>query len=472
MKKSKVLVALLLCILNISAKQDSLKVLEVNDFVAIVREFHPLVKQAALIPQQAREELRIAHGGWDPKIYSDFQSKSYDGQNYFSYFENSLKIPVWYGIEVTAGYDFAYGSRLNSETKLPTDGLGYVGISVPLGKNLVIDKQRAILRQAQIFREASEFQKTILLNDALLDALQTYYRWSYAYREWQIFIEAEQLAYVRFLATVQTVSLGDRAAIDTTEALTQWQSRQLQQNEARIKYLKASFDLHNFLWQQNDSPLPFDSTIVPAAISQQFLQAEINLSKLDDLETQLRTQHPEIRNYNLILKQLDIERRLKIENLKPLLNLKYNVLSERFNFKSDAGIVFGNSYKLGVNFAMPLTFMQARGELKIAKLKITAKQYELDLKTQQLVNKLRAKFNELIAIQQQAKLYLQTVKGFKQLFEGESTRLLNGESSLFLVNARESRYLEAQLKLRELEAKYFNTETELKWVMGNMSIGL
>ena len=331
-----------------------------------------------------------------------------------------------------------------------------------------MDKQRAALRQAQIFRDASEQQRLLLLNDLLLDAINTYYDWSYAYNEYAVYTEATRIAEVRYKATVQAALLGDRAAIDTTEALTQLQSRQFQLNEARLHFLNSGLELSNFLWLEDNKPAPFDTAIIPAALDSEFLKDQILLTQLDNLVTELRQTHPALLNYNLKLKQLEIERRLKLENLKPMLNANYNVLSERMNFRSDAGIVFSNNYKFGVNFAMPLTFMQGRGELKLTKLKILDTKYAIDFKQQELVNKLKSYFNELIILQQQTKIYESSVSGFKILFDGETSRLNNGESSLFLVNARENRYLDSQVKLRELQAKYYKKQAALKWTVGNI----
>ena len=211
----------------------ALKKLSAAEFIEIVKAYHPVAKQANLLTERAQAELLIARGGWDPLIKSEYDRKTYDGANYYSYFENKITVPVWYGIEVNAGYDYVYGGNVNAENKLPKDGLGYLGISVPLLKNMLIDKQRATLRQAQIFRDASVQQRLIILNNLLYDALKTYYDWSYSYNELQIYNQAVQVADIRFKATVQSNLLGDRAAIDTTEALTQLQSRQYQLNEAR-----------------------------------------------------------------------------------------------------------------------------------------------------------------------------------------------------------------------------------------------
>ncbi len=379
------------------------------------------------------------------------------------------KILLWYGIEVSAGYDFVYGVRVNNESKLPDDGLGYLGISVPLLKNMLMDKQRATLRKAQIFRDASEQQRLLILNDLLLDALKAYYNWSYAYNEYQIYSQATDVALLRFNATVQANLFGDRAAIDTTEALTQLQSRQFQLNDTRLLFLNSGLALHNYLWMENEQPRLFDTTITPAQLTSEFTRQELALTQLDELVYQLKQTHPVLLNYNFKLRQLDIERRLKIENLKPTLNAKYNLLSERFNFQRNIGIIFTNNYKFGINFSMPLAFMQGRGALRLTKIEIQNTRYAIDYKLQELTTKLKSYFNELINLQQQTKLYQETVRGFKTLFDGETIRFNNGESSLFLVNARENLYLDSQVKLRELQAKYFKTEAELKWAAGNIS---
>jgi len=57
-------------------------------------------------------------------------------------------------------------------------------------------------------------------------------------------------------------------------------------------------------------------------------------------------------------------------------------------------------------------------------------------------------------------------KNYRVLQRGEEIRFLAGESSLFLVNARENKALEALQKLQELKATYFKTENSLLWAAG------
>ncbi len=465
--KYKCLLLAMVAGLNFAAAQKAeVHVLPVAEFMEVVKNYHPVARQAALIPQQAREELNVARGGWDPLIYSDYDNKTYQGKNYYSYFENSVKIPTWYGIEVKAGYDFVYGSEVSNEHRLPDDGLGYLGISVPLGKNLILDKRRATLRQAQLFREASEQQRIIILNDLLLEALGTYYEWSYTYNELDIYRAALLNAEERFEATKKLTAFGDRPTIDTTEAMTQVQSRQFQVNDARLNFLNKTLELSNYLWLENDQVRPLDTTLIPEPLQSEFLKQTIELNRVNELEAAMRQNHPQLLNYNFKLRQLDIERRLKIENLKPVINVNYNLLSERFSFTSKEGSLFANNYKFGLNFAMPLTFMQGRGELKLAKIKIADTRYQLNLKTQELITKMKSYFNELINLQAQTKLYEASIVNFQKLADGEDRRFRGGESSMFLVNARENKLIESQLKLRELQAKYFKTEAAVKWAAG------
>jgi outer membrane protein TolC len=443
-------------------------VLSVEEFIQIVKQYHPVAKQAKLINEQAKAELLIAYGGWDPKIYSDYDQKKFEGTNYYSHFDNKVAIPIWYGVEAKAGYDVSYGDYLNKENMLPINGQSYVGVSVSLLKNLLMDKQRATLRQAQLFREASEQQRLLMLNDLLVDALKTYYEWSYSYNELAVFKEATRINDIRFRAIVESAKQGDRAAIDTTEALTQLQSRQFQLNDARLKFIKNGLQLSNFLWLENESPRPFDTLLVPSPLNSEFLNHQIEYQKLEELVSELLQTHPALLNFDFKLRQLDIERRLKIESLKPTLNANYNLLGDGFRYRNDLDYSVNNNYKLGVNFTMPLAFMQGRGELKVTKLKIKNMQFAVEYKKQELVNKFKSYYNELITIQQQTKLYQESVKGFKALFVGEASRLENGESSLFLVNARENRYLDSQVKLYELQSKYYKTEADLKWTLGNI----
>jgi hypothetical protein len=60
----------------------------------------------------------------------------------------------------------------------------------------------------------------------------------------------------------------------------------------------------------------------------------------------------------------------------------------------------------------------------------------------------------------------------KILLEAEKLKFINGESSLFLLNARENKWLETELKLAEYKLKFTKTTMELIYIDGNLNYQL
>ena len=56
----------------------------------------------------------------------------------------------------------------------------------------------------------------------------------------------------------------------------------------------------------------------------------------------------------------------------------------------------------------------------------------------------------------------------KLLFEAEKLKFSNGESSLFLLNTRESKWMEFELKLLEYKTKYIKTTLNIAYLNGGL----
>lgn len=138
---------------------DSLLTLSAKEMIEIVKKYHPVAKQADIFIDKAKADVTIARGMFDPVLANETAEKTFDGTNYYYYNRPELLIPTWFGVEVTAGLEYLSGNRTDpEETKGKTS---YVGISVPLAKNLLMDKRRAALQTAKIFGEASAIEKEI-----------------------------------------------------------------------------------------------------------------------------------------------------------------------------------------------------------------------------------------------------------------------------------------------------------------------
>ena len=94
---------------------DSAILMGINDFYALVLENHPVVKQADLQPEKARQMLRSARGHFDPKIEVDWDVKEFKGTDYYNILNAGLKIPVWFPVDIKAGVDRNTGVFLNPE---------------------------------------------------------------------------------------------------------------------------------------------------------------------------------------------------------------------------------------------------------------------------------------------------------------------------------------------------------------------
>ena len=123
-------------------------------------------------------------------------------------------------------------------------------------------------------------------------------------------------------------------------------------------------------------------------------------------------------------------------------------------------------YQYGIKFEMPLFLSEGRGEYRMAKLKLEASKLDLNLKQQQVEIKVKQYFNEYVNLKKQIILQSAAYSNYTQLLKAEETRFFNGESSLFLINSRESKALEAQEKLIELKTKYYKTIYGLQWSAG------
>jgi outer membrane protein TolC len=73
------------------------------------------------------------------------------------------------------------------------------------------------------------------------------------------------------------------------------------------------------------------------------------------------------------------------------------------------------------------------------------------------------------ALRKQIDIQEKAYKNYLALQRGEEIRFQTGESSLFLINARENKTLEALQKLQELRTKYLVAANEIQWAAGLLS---
>ena len=440
-------------------------VLTFQQYVWYIKKYHPVVAQADLLVQGSESVTRSAKGGFDPYIQGSVDQKQYDDKKYYNYTNAGLKVPTWFGVTVKSGIDNNSGTFLNPENANPSNGLWYAGISVPLGQGLLIDERRAALKKAQVYAKFTVAQKQKMVNDLLFDAVKEFWKWTQAHQKLKIYEDAVQLASQRFLGVKRSFILGDKPAIDTLEAFIQLQNREISLNQATIKYRECRLMVSNYLWFENNTPLEIGNNLIPA----QFISAAqfepLSELTLKSMLNELAASHPEMQLYDFKLDNLTIEKKLKAEKLKPKLDVSCNALTEPIGNQT-WGNLSSENYKFGASLSFPLFLRKERGDLQLTKFKIQEAELGQQQKLLKLQNKLSAYFNEQQLLNEQLKMVQQSVDNYERLLSAEKQKFNIGESSLFLVNSRENKLIEAQLKLVALKGKFLVANYGVIWAQG------
>lgn len=448
----------------------SQKVLSLDDFLKIVKYNHPIAKQSNLLNTVSKAELLAARGGFEPKIEGDFDNKTFDGKNYFSIGDYGLKVPSWYGLEFKAGYKTLTGINTDPSDAIPTIGQAVVGVKASLLQNLIIDERRATLQKARLLNAQNAAAQKEILNDLLLDASKAYLDWTLTYEQLRIYENSISLAKTRFEGVKQQFQFGDKAAIDTLESFVLLQDRQFEYSEAYLDYTIARIKTANFLWNNNEVPLEIDSTTTPNRLQNASDTADIStlVGNINLQKNQIAITHPSILSLSFKQKQLEIDRKLKREKLKPMLDVNYNILGNGLNFNGKDEN-FLNNYRWGISLSTPILFRKARGEVELANIKIADNRFKQQQKTLDLQNKLMTYYNELLTNQQQIRTYAAVASNYSKLLEGENERFRLGESSIFLLNSRERKVIEAQLKINKLQTTSQKLKISIDYANGVLS---
>ncbi|EON75810.1 Multidrug efflux protein, outer membrane component [Lunatimonas lonarensis] len=422
------------------------EILTYSDFLTWVREFHPIAKQGDLTIELGRQELRMARGGFDPILYGDQNEKNYNNTQYYNKREAGIVVPTMAGVEFKGTFEQNAGVYLNRENTVPQVGLLAAGASINLGEGLFIDRRRAALRQAQIFANATDEERKFLLNSLYLDATFAYWDWAKAYANLEVFQEGVSLAEIRFEAIKSSFEFGDLPAIDTVEAYTQVLNRMIRLQNAENVFFAKTQELNVFLWDEDETPIFLNEGTVPVGLT----EGPVDLVDITEYREVLPS-HPEIRLLDYDLEFLDVDRRWKVEQLKPIVKLNYNFLSESVT-PIETGAFFQNDYKWGITISTPLLLRRERGSLGVTKAKINMTRYKRDLSVQKLLATLEKEYNTFLVLGQQQTTFDENIKGLERLLEGEKIRFDQGESSLFLINAREVALFDALVVLNSINA--------------------
>lgn len=432
-----------------------------TSFLRSVRENNPLSQKAANMLSYAEFQQKAARGGFDPQLNSAVENKQFNSYHYFTNGSAELKQPLYTSQFLKVGYQYGQGAYLNPEKATPAAGLPYVGVEAALLQGLVFDKRRADVIKSKHYVDFYTAEQKIQLNDLLFAASNAYIDALYTTKTNALYRYFTSLADQRLKGITDLSSIGERPTVDTIEAAIFLQSRTLDMQAGEMEMIKRMNDI------QTLSPSALvrnpDDLKLADSLEQVYYSA---LKASQQLLTAESAVNPIIFQYRAKQNILDTEKRLKREMIKPTLNVGYNFLS---NANADNNSTLLNNYKWNATFSFPLFLRRPRNEYRMAALDARNNALETVNKENQIKFK-RAYILEAIQLTaSQIANAERSARYSKLLVEAERLKFTNGESSLFILNSRENKWLETEVKLAEYRQKFLKSLLELTYINGDLN---
>lgn len=457
------LLQIFLIVINCEAQ--SSRELSYGKFLSLLKNTNLLAQKAENNLPFAGYQLKAAQGNFDPQLSSSFNNKQFNSKNYFSYGSAEIKQPLYTSHYLKMGYQYGQGVSINPEFATSAIGLPYVGVEVSLLQGLLMDKRRAEIKKAKYYSDYYKDEQKIQLNELFYYASTTYMEGVYSKKINSIYAYFSNLAQQRLEGISELSKSGEKPAVDTIEAAIYLQGRLLEMQASEIELSKKNTEIQTLISSSDE--LVKDRIEYSDSLDQLYLSASIAIQQLLQNET---ISNPLLSQYIAKQKVLETELRLKRELIKPVLDVSYNFLSND-NQTYLQGFTT-NAYKWGATFSFPLYFRKARNEYKMAQIAVQNNELETINKQNQFSNKRKFIVEALRVCQEQINNAEKSVNYSNLLVEAEKLKFVNGESSLFLVNARENKWLENELKLAEYKLKYLKAILELVYTDGNLNFEL
>jgi outer membrane protein TolC len=451
---------------------DTARPFTIENFYYLVTQHHPVARQTALLSDFAKQEIRLARGNFDPRLEVQYVNKNFNNTEYYKALDGAVKFPTIFPIDPKIGIERNEGQYLNPERYISDEfdyRQFYAGVSLPLGRGLITDERRAALKQAELFRDLTEAEQIRLINNLLLSAASDYWNWYNAYYNFRLLNQGVRVAQDIFRRTKINVAQGEAAPVDSVQAKITLQQRLIEQQEALLEFQNTGIVLSTYLWDSLGHPLALDFQLAPILQPDLLVLSPQGLAELTEMA---KKNHPELQKLSIRLFQLDVDRRLATEFLKPKLDLNYNFINQPFDPSGNTSFTVGENYKFGLDFSFPVFIRKERAQLAQTKLRITGTEFERNLAERQVINDINAAHNMLVNTAAIMVNQADMVRNYERLLQAELINFENGESDLFKINIQQEKLIQSQTKLIKLMADYEKQKALLYWAAGVRNLGL
>ncbi len=430
--------------------QGPLDTLRYETYMQYVLNNHPITKQIEFLDKQDDLYSLKAKSIWDPSISSNLDRKTFDDKTYFNKLDFGGELPTPYAAKGVFSYESNNGVFLNPEQSLPTEGLITAGLALPLIRGLLFDERRRILSEVKLLQELNALKQIEMGNKLLADASKAYIEWQLKSEIVQINRSALQLANQRFEAAKSIYDTGDGPAIDTLEAQIDIIERRAMYEQSVMQKQQSVLQLSLFLWGPENELLTLGESVISEPLKIEQLE-----SFYDELKLQIKKQINDLPQVAIIgnsIQQIELEGKMLKEERKPRLDFKWLPLQwdpsgngNRFNLQ--------NNNKFNLSFEASIINRKARADLQLNQIEREIQNENLRLLKNQVSNKLASIDLELNFYLENIDLLSENVISTQTLLNAERIKFDIGESSIFLLNSRELKLLDARIKKAKTLAK-------------------
>ena len=350
------------------------------------------------------------------------------------------------GAEIYGSYRVSDGSFPIYENIYNTNQLGEfkVGGLLSLLRDSTIDPRRYEIEDTRLAADQARLDILLVRLNVQFEALRAYWRWVAAGNEIRVYEQLLEIAEGRAIGLERQVRAGASPRIALTENEQNVIRRRTLLAEARRNFATASNSL-GFYLRSGDGTL-----ITPTR--DQLPDPELlgGLPRVDVLlamqQNRILAARPELRSIALTIDRARNNVALQRNELQPRLDLKAEV-SRDFGPVGDGGSTFDSTdTTVGVVFTVPLQNREARGALRRAEAELREAQLREDRVADELAVELGNILANLTAALELADLAENEVTQADAMVAAERRRFSLGAGDFFLVNLREERAADAQIR--------------------------
>lgn len=416
----------------------------------------------------ARSDQLAAHGAFDLIL----EGEAYDrvtGTFPGGYAEFGARQPIApFRGEVYGTYRLSDGTFPIYENIFNTNQLGEfkIGGLLSLLRDRRIDSRRFNVEDMRLASNQARLDVLLVQLKVQHEALRAYWYWVAAGQEVAVYEELLEIAEARAVGLTRQFEEGATPRIALTENEQNLIRRKSLLTAARRDFETAATSLSYYLRRLNGELITPTRAQLPGP---EVLARLPNMQSLLSVErSEVLANRPELRDFQIALERAQNKVELRENDLQPELELRAE-LSRDFGRIGDGGPTFDSTDTIvGITLRVPLQRRAARGRLRRAEAELR----EIKLRERRVADQISVEL-ENILINLKAALRLATlakneVEQTDAMVVAERRRFNLGAGNFFLVNVREERAADAQI--RQIRANLNGRLAEVSYNTATMDL--